>query len=194
MKEPLLPPSGGYSKLISYQKAECVYDLTYYFCHKYLSRGDRTIDQMIQAARSGKQNIAEGSAASATSKEFEIKLMNVAKASLEELLIDYKDYLRTRNHILWELNSKEVAAMRRLGRQHNDPAFYLQLAQTRPPETIANMAISLINQTTFLLRRQLNALSEAFIKEGGFRERMTRFRLDERKGEQGKREKRDLKK
>jgi four helix bundle suffix protein len=181
MKESLLPPSGGYQKLISYKKAECVYDLTYYFCHKYLSRGDRTIDQMVQAARSGKQNIAEGSAASATSKETEIKLMNVAKASLEELLIDYKDYLRTRNHILWDLDSKEVAAMRRLGRQHNESTFYIQLIQTRPPETIANMAISLINQTTYLLRRQLNSLSEAFIKEGGFRERMTRFRVEERK-------------
>jgi four helix bundle suffix protein len=186
MKESLLPPSGGYQKLISYQKAECVYDLTYYFCHKYLNRGDRTIDQMVQAARSGKQNIAEGSAASATSKETEIKLMNVAKASLEELLLDYQDYLRTRNHILWDLNSNEVAAMRRLGRQHNDSAFYMQLAQTRPPETIANIAISLINQTTYLLRRQLISLSEAFVKEGGFRERMTRFRVDERKGEQSK--------
>jgi four helix bundle suffix protein len=181
MKEPLLPPSGGYQKLISYQKAECVYDLTYYFCHKYLNRGDRTIDQMVQAARSGKQNIAEGSAASATSKEFEIKLMNVAKASLEELLLDYKDYLRTRNHTLWDVNSKEVSAMRKLGRQHNDSIFYVQLAQIRPPETIANMAVSMINQTTYLLRRQLNSLSEAFIKEGGFRERMTRFRVEERK-------------
>jgi four helix bundle protein len=95
MTEPLLPKSGGYRKLISYQKAEAVYDFTYYFCKKYLQRGDRTIDQMIQAARSGKQNIAEGSAASATSKETEIKLMNVAKASLEELLLDYEDYLRS---------------------------------------------------------------------------------------------------
>jgi len=181
MKENLLPPSGGYPKLISYQKAECVFDLTYYFCHKYLERGDRTIDQMIQAARSGKQNIAEGSAASATSKETEIKLMNVAKASLEELLLDYKDYLRTRNHIIWEVNSKEVAAMGKLGRQHNDSSFYMQLAKTRPPETIANMVLSLINQTTYLLRRQINALGEDFLKEGGFRERMTRLRLDERK-------------
>jgi four helix bundle suffix protein len=181
MKELLLPPSGGYPKLISYQKAECVYDLTYYFCHKYLNRGDRTIDQMVQAARSGKQNIAEGSAASATSKETEIKLMNVAKASLEELLIDYKDFLRTRNHTLWDVNSKEVTAMRKLGRQHNDSAFYVLMAQTRPPETIANMAISLINQTTYLLRRQINTLGDAFIKEGGFRERMTRLRIEERK-------------
>jgi four helix bundle suffix protein len=181
MPEQLLPPSGGYRKLISYQKSEAVYDITFYFCKKYLQRGDRTIDQMVQAARSGKQNIAEGSAASATSKETEIKLMNVAKASLEELLLDYQDYLRTRNHRLWEPDSKEVTAMRKLGKEHNDGAFYLQLAQTRPPETIANMAVSLINQTTYLLRRQIKVLGEAFIKEGGFRERMTRMRLDERK-------------
>lgn len=181
MSEHLLPPGGGYRKLISYQKAEVVFDLTFYFCRNYLQRGDRTIDQMVQAARSGKQNIAEGSAASATSKETEIKLMNVAKASLEELLLDYEDYLRTRNHRMWEVDSKEVTAMRKLGKEHNDTAFYMKLALTRPPETIANMAISLINQTTYLLRRQINALGEAFLKEGGFRERMTRLRLDERK-------------
>jgi len=181
MAENLLPPAGGYRKLISYQKSEVVYDITFYFCKNYLSKFDRTVDQMVQAARSGKQNIAEGSAASATSKETEIKLMNVAKASLEELLLDYEDYLRTRNHRQWELNSIEVDAMRKLGREHNDSAFYMALVQTRPPETIANMAISLINQTTFLLRRQIISLGEAFIKEGGFRERMTRLRLDERK-------------
>jgi len=181
MTDPLLPPGGGYRRLISYQKAEVVYDLTFYFCKNYLQRGDRTVDQMVQAARSGKQNIAEGSAASSTSKETEIKLVNVAKASLEELLLDYEDYLWTRNHRLWEPDSKEVTAMRKLGKEHNDTAYYMQLAQTRPPETIANMAISLINQTTYLLRRQINALGEAFLKEGGFRERMTRLRLDERK-------------
>lgn len=181
MKESLLPPSGGYRRLISYQKAEAVYDLTYYFCSKYLKKGDRTIDQMVQAARSGKQNIAEGSAASATSKEFEIKLMNVAKASLEELLLDYEDYLRTRNLKLWAADSIEVTAMRKLGKEHNDGAFYIQLAQTRSPETIANMAIGLINQSTYLLRRQINALSQNFIQEGGFRERMTRLRIEERR-------------
>jgi len=105
MTEPLLPPGGGYRKLISYQKAEAVYDLTFYFCKQYLQRGKRTIDQMVQAARSGKQNIAEGSAASSISKETEIKRMNVAKASLEELLLDYEDYLRTCNHQLWKPDS-----------------------------------------------------------------------------------------
>jgi four helix bundle protein len=100
-RQPLLSTSGNYRKLFSYQKAEAVYDITYYFCHKYLSKGGRTIDRMVQAARSGKQNIAEGCAASATSKETEIKLINVAKASLQEVLIDYEDYLRTREFVQW---------------------------------------------------------------------------------------------
>ena len=92
-KSGFLPPHGNYRELLSYQKAEVVYDLTYRFCKRFLSRGDRTIDQMVQAARSGKQNIAEGSKASGTSKEMEIKLTNVARASLEELLVDYRDFL-----------------------------------------------------------------------------------------------------
>ena len=97
MNSEFLPQKGNYKKLIVYQKAECIYDITYYFAHKFLEKGDRTIDQMIQAARSGKQNIAEGSAASTTSKETELKLVNVARASLQELLLDYEDYLRVRN-------------------------------------------------------------------------------------------------
>ena len=114
-----------------------------------MRRGDRTIDQMVQAARSGKQNIAEGSAASATSKEMEIKLKNVAKASMQELLVDYEDYLRTRGHRLWEQDSREVAAMRNLCQKHNDSAFYMELAKIRPPETIANITICLIGSSGF---------------------------------------------
>jgi four helix bundle protein len=143
MSESLLPPGGGYRELYSYQKAEAVYDLTYYFFANYLKRGDRTVDQMVQAARSGKQNIAEGSAASSTSKEFEIKLMNVAKASLEELLPDYEDYLRTRQHRQWAPDSAEVTAMRKLGKEHNDTAYYMQLALTRPPETLPTWPLAL---------------------------------------------------
>ena len=97
METPFLPQKGNYRNLIAYQKAECIYDITYYFAHHFLERNDRTIDQMVQAARSGKQNIAEGCAASTTSAETEIKLVNVARASLQELLIDYEDYLRVRN-------------------------------------------------------------------------------------------------
>lgn len=100
-----LPPHGNYQTLISYQKAEIIYDVTFRFCQRFLGKGDRTIDQMVQAARSGKQNIAEGSKAAATSKETEIKLTNVARASLEELLIDYRDFLRVRDLPLWDKNS-----------------------------------------------------------------------------------------
>ena len=148
-QEPLVPRTGNYRKLLTYQKAEAIYDITYYFCKNYLQRGDRTINQMVQAARSGKQNIVEGSAASATSKEMEIKLVNVAKASLQELLVDYEDYLRTRNHRQWENDSVELLKMRELGRKHNDSAFYMSLVKIRPPETIANMAICMIKQTDY---------------------------------------------
>ncbi|MGE5448690.1 MAG: four helix bundle protein [Bacteroidales bacterium] len=146
-QQALIPKTGNYRKLYSYQKAEAIYDITYYFCKNYLSRGDRTIDQMIQAARSGKQNIAEGCAASATSKETEIKLVNVAKASLQELLIDYEDYLRTRNHRQWQDDSVEIKKMRQLGRLHNDTNYYMNMVKTRPPETISNITICLIRQT-----------------------------------------------
>lgn len=179
--EPLLPRTGNYRKLLTYQKAEAIYDITYYFCKNYLQRGDRTIDQMIQAARSGKQNIVEGSAASVTSKETEIKLVNVAKASLQELLVDYEDYLRTRNHRQWENDSVELLKMRELGRKHNNSVFYMPLVKVRQPETIANIAICLIKQTDYMLFKQLQSLSEDFLKNGGMRERMTRMRLDRRK-------------
>jgi len=179
-KEPLLPIGGNYRKLFTFQKSEAVFDLTCYFCNKYLRRGDRTIDQMIQAARSGKQNIAEGSAVSSTSKEMEIKLINVAKASSQELLLDYEDYLRTHDHRQWEDGSVEVEKMRELGRKHNDTAFYMQLVKIRPPETIANMAICLIKQNDYLLHRQLKSLGEDFLKNGGMRERMTRMRIEQR--------------
>ena len=180
-QEPLLPRTGNYRKLFSYQKAEAIYDITYYFCKNYLQRFDRTIDQMVQAARSGKQNIVEGCAASATSKETEIKLVNVAKASLHELLIDYEDYLRTRNHRQWENGSVELQKMRELGRKHNDTGFYMTLVKTRPPETISNMTICLLKQTDYLLFKQLQSISEDFLKNGGMRERMTRMRLERRK-------------
>lgn len=171
---------GDYRKLISYQKTEVIYEMTYFFCHHFLERGDRTIDQMIQAARSGKQNIIEGCHASATSSKTEIKLVNVAKASLQELLEDYTDYLRTRGHRQWEEHSVEHQAMRDVGRNHNDPAYYLNLCSTRPPETIANMAIILINQADYLLYKQLQSLEKSFLEEGGFTERMMRMRRERR--------------
>ena len=180
MNEELIPRRGNYKKLLSYQKTEVIFEMTYYFCHHYLQRGDRTIDQMVQAARSGKQNIVEGCAASATSNKTEIKLVSVAKASLQELLEDYEDYLRTRGHRQWEEGSKELEAMRRLGREHNDTPFFMKLVQTRPPETIANMAIVLIKQADDLLFRQLHRLADDFVEEGGFSERMMRIRKTKR--------------
>ena len=114
-----LPPHGNYQQLLSYQKAEIVYDITFRFCQRFLTKGDRTVDQMIQAARSGKQNIAEGSKAAATSKETEIKLTNVARASLEELLIDYRDFLRVRGIEEWTKEHRYTRRLRQLNRQPN---------------------------------------------------------------------------
>ena len=172
----LIPNNGNYKKLLSYQKADIIYQITYYFCQNYLSKGDRTIDQMVQAARSGKQNIIEGSAASSTSAKTEIKLLNVAKSSLRELLEDYEDFLKTRSSRQWEKGSVEYEAMRKIGREQSDSRFYMQLISTRPAETIANIAIILLNQADYLLYKQLQRLSEDFINNGGFSERMFRLR------------------
>ena len=176
----LMPNSGNYKKLLSYRKADVIYQMTCYFCTHFLTRGDRTVDQMVQAARSGKQNIVEGCAASATSAKTEIKLVNVAKASLKELLEDYEDYLKIHGHPHWAEGSAEYEAMRRIGREHSDAAYFMGLVQTRPPETIANMAIILLNQADYLLYRQLERLSEDFRKNGGFSERMAALRRKER--------------
>ena len=180
MEETIFLTPGNYNSLIVYQKAEAIYDITCYFCDKYLRRGDRTHDQMVQAARSGKQNIIEGSAASMTSIEMEIKLKGVAKASSLELLKDYEDFLRTRGYRQWENNSVEVQAMRKLGKEHNDGAFYMNIVKNRPPETIANMAICMIKQNDYLMFRLLQSLEKKFLNEGGMRERMTRLRLKKR--------------
>lgn len=176
-----IPPHGNYRALLSYQKAEVVYDLTFRFCQRFLTRGDRTIDQMVQAARSGKQNIAEGSKASGTSKEMEIKLTNVARASLEELLIDYQDFLRVHDFRLWDKNSEEARFVRNLG---NKPQVtyetYREFCETRPAEVVANIAICLLHQANYLLDQQIRRLEQDFVKEGGLRERMTKARLEYR--------------
>jgi four helix bundle suffix protein len=137
---------------------------------------------MVQAARSGKQNILEGCMASGTSKETEIKLVNVARASLEELLEDYRDFLRTRNHPLWEKASREALFVRKLGSK-SDVSYesYRTYIETRPPDIVANILICLIHQTNYLLDQQLRALEKAFLVEGGLRERMSRARLDTRR-------------
>lgn len=176
-----LPPHGNYRKLLSYQKAEVVYDITFRFCQRFFKRGDRTIDQMVQAARSGKQNIVEGSKASVTSKEMEIKLTNVARASLEELLEDYQDFLRVRDGKIWQKESKEARYVRKLGSQSQvNFESYREFVETRPAEVVANIAICLIHQTNYLLDQQIRRLEQDFLKEGGLRERMTRARLQAR--------------
>src|SRR5712691_11628020 len=178
-----IPPYGNYQELLSYQKAEVVYDLTYRFCQRFLSKGDRTIDQMVQAARSGKQNIVEGSKASGTSKEMEIKLTNVARASLEEVLVDYRDFLRVRDLGLWAKDSKEARFVRKLGNNSRVTyETYREFCETRPPAVVANIAICLIHQANYLLDRQIRRLEQDFVKEGGIRERMTRVRLQYRSG------------
>lgn len=176
-----IPPYGNYQELLSYQKAEVVYDLTFRFCERHLKKGDRTIDQMVQAARSGKQNIVEGSKASGTSKEIEIKLTNVARASLEELLVDYKDYLRVRDFALWDKDSKEAQYVRKLGNKPQTTyEAYREFMETRPADVVANIAICLIHQTNYLLDQQIRRLEQDFLKDGGLRERMTRARLQAR--------------
>lgn len=181
-----IPPHGGYEELLSFKKARIVYDGTVRFCERFLNKRDRTVDQMVQAARSGKQNILEGSQASGTSKEAEIKLVNVARASLEELLEDYRDFLRTGGHRLWEKNSKEALFVRKLGAR-NDATYesYRTYIDTRSPEIVANILICVIHQTNYLLDQQLRQLEQAFLKEGGLRERMTHARLAARRKQGG---------
>ena len=169
-----LPQRGNYRGLKAYQKAECIYDLTYLFATTYLAHGDRTVDQMVQAARSGKQNIAEGSAASATSRETEIKLTNVAKASLQELLVDYEDLQQ------WSADDPRFRQARKACTSHSDPAYFTAAAASRSDETIANIAIILIHQADYLLFRLIERLKADFVAQGGIREEMTRARLAHR--------------
>ena len=172
---------GNYRELHSYQKAEVIYDITFRFCQRFLVKGDRTIDQMVQAARSGKQNIVEGCKASVTSTEMEIKLMNVARASLEELLVDYQDYLRVRDLRLWAKNSREALFVRKRGdRSHVTYETYRTYIETRGDEVVANIALCLIHQANYLLDRQIRRLEQDFVRNGGIRERMTRARLEYR--------------
>lgn len=177
MADTFLKQKGNYRSLVAYQKSECIYDITYYFAHKFLEKGDRTIDQMIQAARSGKQNIAEGSAASTTSSETEIKLINVARASLQELLIDYEDYLRVHNLEQWGFDSPKAIQTRRVCSKHNDSAYYREAIAIRNPETIANIAITLIHQEDVFLRKLLDRLQRDFVENGGIKEQMSRARI-----------------
>ena len=157
-----------------------MYDVTFYFAHHYLEKGDRTIDQMVQAARSGKQNIAEGAAAGNTSKETEIKLTNVAKASLQELLVDYEDFLRVRGLKQWQPDDARLAQTKRACAAHNDSEYYRKAMPERSAETITNIAITLIHQTDWLPNKLIEKLEIQFVENGGVKEQMTKARKEYR--------------
>lgn len=183
MSNGFLQQKVGYRDLIAYKVAECIYDITYFFTSKFLQKGDRTIDQMVQAARSGKQNIAEGNAAAVTSRETELKLTNVAKASLQELLIDYEDYLRTRGLTKWDAGSEKFQTTRRVCAAHCYTQYYQERLPERSDETIANIALILINQCDYLLFRLIEAQKQKFLQEGGIKEEMYRARVSHRDGQ-----------
>ena len=184
MKNPdgFIDPHGGFRNLKSYQMSEIVYDATVAFCDRWISRRSRTHDQMVQAARSGKQNIAEGSMASGTSKKFELKLVGVARASLEELLLDYQDFLRQRDLPLWGKDHPESQQIRRLAyASHRSYKTYRTCIEGSSPEVAANALICLIHQTNFLLDQQLRQLEKQFLGQGGFTEKLYHARQNARK-------------
>lgn len=197
----LIPTHGGYRNLRSFQVSEIVYDGTVIFCDRFVPKRSRTHDQMVQAARSGRQNIAEGSMASATSKKTELKLTNVAKASLEELLLDFEDFLRQRKLRQWDKNDPEALAVRKRYRGFprewfasldlSDRSDLSDLSDgkkkldpygiaTATPEKAANTLICLINQAIYLLKRQMEKLEQDFVEEGGFSEKLHRVRTQQR--------------
>ena len=198
MSEPLIPPHGGYRKLRSFRTAQLVYDLTVQFVERYLDKRSRTCDQMVQAARSGVQNIAEGSLASGTSRKTELKLTNVARASLEELRLDYEDFLRHRRLNLWRVKDRRVArvrsarpadlaALRAIGAalvsemsDKSDGSDRSGKSECKA-EVAANLALVLICQACTLLDRQIERLARNFVDEGGFTERLYRIRSEKRK-------------
>ncbi|MFA7159866.1 MAG: four helix bundle suffix domain-containing protein [Kiritimatiellia bacterium] len=194
--------SGGYRDTASFQTATLIYDATYWFCEKFLDSRSRTVDQMVQAARSGRQNIAEGSRAAATSSQTELRLLNTARASLEELLLDFEDFLRHRHLALWAPDSPEAAAVRHVPRRYKQEhlnqadrsdqsdltdlsdserrALYAPWLEHADPAIRANALICLINQANYLLDRQIAALEKAFVEKGGYSEQLASARLAER--------------
>lgn len=171
-----LKNKGNYRNLRVYQVAKIIYDVTFLFTRRFLSIHDRTTDQMVQAARSGKQNIVEGSKAASTSAETELKLTNVAKASLQELLEDYEDYLRVRDLSIWDKNSPKAIQTRDFCSRNLDDAYYRQAVKVRSDETVANIAIILIHQADVLLQGLVNRQQSEFTTNGGIREQMSQAR------------------
>jgi four helix bundle suffix protein len=185
-----LRKSGGYRDLRTFRSATLIYDATYWFCEKYLNPRSRTVDQMVQAARSGRQNIAEGSRAAATSSQTELRLVNVARASLEELLLDYEDFLRHRRQSQWAKDDPQAQAVRRVASDHQSDgsdltdqqraALYAKWLEYDDPFIRANALICLIHQTNYLLDQQIAALEKQFIEEGGYSEQLASKRLKHR--------------
>ncbi len=186
--EGFIPPHGGYEHLLSYQKALIVFNGTVFFVKKWLpKRGDRTVDQMVQAARSGKQNIVEGSIASATTKRGEIDLTNWAKASLEELKEDYQDFLRTRGLQIWPEAHAYAKRLCELNRKRDATyADFQRGIESDDPEIAANMMLGLVKVTIYLLKRQIESQEKAFLKDGGIRERMMKARQHARRNDSAK--------
>ena len=182
--QPFLSKKGNYEDLAAYKKATVIYDITFFFAHKFLAKGDRTVDQMVQAARSGKQNIAEGSAAASTSSETELKLTNVARASMKELLVDYEDYLRVRNLQLWPFEDPRTRQTRDFCKKHELSEDYMKGIESRSDETIANIAITLLHQFDSIIGHYIEHLEKDFVANGGIRERMTAARLGYRNQQQ----------
>ncbi len=188
-----LRPCGGYRTTCSFQTATLIYDATYWFCERFLDARSRTVDQMVQAARSGRQNIAEGSRAAATSSQTELRLVNVARASLEELLLDYEDFLRQRHLPQWAVDSLEAEAVRNVPRQNRNGQsdltdltdqerwqLYARWLEDADAVIRANALICLIHQANFLLDKQIVALEKAFVEDGGYSEQLAGARLVER--------------
>ena len=175
-----LPQHGHYRNLRVYQVTEIIYDITYYFAHRFLSKGDRTIDQMVQSARSGKQNIAEGNQAAMTSSETEIKLTNVAKASLEELLDDYEDYLRVRGLEQWGPLHPRYQRMREYASSEQIRHTYADNIRRMTDEEIANLCLTLTHQAIYMLHKLLITMQQRFVTEGGIKERMFQARMNYR--------------
>lgn len=191
--------SGGYRDLRSFRATTVIYDGTVRFCGLFLDPRSRTIDQMVQAARSGRQNIAEGSRASATSSQTELRLVNVARASLDELLLDYEDYLRQRGLRQWAKDDPEAKAVRAVVRNLDqsdrpdqaDYARYRLWLEHKSPEMVANAIICLIHQANYLLDRQIGALERNFVEGGGYSEQLAAKRIARRQTEAGDESSRD---
>lgn len=187
-REPLLFPHGGYRRLKSFALAQLIYDVTVRFCDCYVPRRSRTHDQMVQAARSGVQNIAEGSQASGTSKKIELKLTNIARASLEELRLDYEDFLRQRNLRPWppdhpallRFKAHRCANLEDIRDWLSKEQTYPHSTATPTPVIIANATLTLLNLCCRFLDRQVESQARAFEQEGGFTERLYHHRRSSR--------------